>query len=47
MLAFAASLALWGAFMLMDEIFNAYQVESTHTRVFIAQLVTLLVLGLL
>lgn len=47
MLAFGASLALWGAFMLMDEIFNAYEVENTHTRIFIAQLVTLLVVGVL
>jgi hypothetical protein len=47
MLSFAVSLALWAAFMLMDEIFNAYQVENTHTRVFIAQLATLLVVGLL
>ncbi len=45
--AFAVSLALWAAFMIADELFLAYDVEATHMRIFIAQLVTLLALRLL
>ncbi len=45
--AFAASLGLWMAFMLADEVFLAYRVESTHRSVFTAQLLTLAVLWLL
>jgi hypothetical protein len=40
--AFAASLALWAVFMIADEVFVAYEVETTHMRIFTAQLVTLL-----
>ncbi len=45
--AFVVTLALWGAFVLAEEIFLAYVVEATHLRLFIAQLVTLLVIHLL
>jgi hypothetical protein len=45
--AFTASLALWGAFLLADEVFVAYAVAATHLRLFIAQLVTLLAVELL
>jgi hypothetical protein len=45
--AFTAGLALWGAFLLADEVFIAYAVAGTHLRLFVAQLVTLLVIELL
>lgn len=45
--AFAASLGLWAAFMLADEIFTAYRQENAHAQFFIAQLATLLALQLL
>jgi hypothetical protein len=45
--AFTASLLLWGAFLIADEVFIAYPVESTHLLLFIAQLVTLLAIELL
>jgi hypothetical protein len=41
--AFTISLALWAAFMLADETFFAFDAESTHIRIFIAQLVSLIV----
>jgi hypothetical protein len=40
--AFAANLALWAAFMLADEAFGGYEVETSHMRIFTTQLVTLL-----
>jgi hypothetical protein len=46
-MAFLVSLALWAAFMIADEIFMAYDAEATHMRIFIAQLLSLLVLHLL
>jgi len=45
--AFTASLSLWGAFLIADEICLAYALESTHLRLFIAQLGTLLAIDLL
>lgn len=45
--AFTTSLLLWGAFLVADEIFIAYSLESTHLRLFVAQLVTLLAVELL
>jgi hypothetical protein len=45
--AFTASLGLWAAFLVADEIFIAYAVEATHLRLFIAQLATLLAVELL
>ena len=45
--AFAVSLALWSAFILADEVFIAYAVEATHMRLFVAELVSLLVVLLL
>jgi hypothetical protein len=44
--AFTASLALWAAFLLADELFIAYAVEGTHLRLFTAQLATLLAIEL-
>jgi hypothetical protein len=38
--AFIVTLALFATFMLMTEVFLAYDVESTHMRIFIAQLVS-------
>lgn len=46
-LAFTTSLLLWGAFLIADEVFIAYPLESTHFRLFVAQLVTLLAIELL
>ena len=45
--AFVVNLALWAAFVLVDEVFLAYDVEATHLRLFIAQLVTLVAIHLL
>jgi hypothetical protein len=45
--AFTVSLLLWCAFLIADEICIAYPLESTHFRLFIAQLVTLLAIELL
>jgi hypothetical protein len=45
--AFTSSLLLWGAFLIADEVCIAYPVESTHLRLFIAHLVTLLAIELL
>jgi hypothetical protein len=45
--AFTAGLALWGAFLLADELFIAYAVAGSHLRLFTAQLVTLLAVELL
>jgi len=42
--AFTVSLALWAAFMLADEIVFAFDAESTHVRLLIAQLASLLVI---
>ena len=44
--AFACGLALWSAFVLADELFIAYDLEASHLRLFIAQLVSLLFLEL-
>jgi hypothetical protein len=40
--AFTVSLALWAGFMLADETFFAFDAESTHVRLLIAQLASLL-----
>jgi hypothetical protein len=45
--AFTASLLLWAAFFVSDELFIAYSFEATHLRLFIAHLVTLLAIELL
>lgn len=45
--AFGASLALWAAFILADEILLAYETEATHLRIFVAQLLSLLALVVL
>lgn len=42
--AFCASMGLWTAFMLADEIFKQYGTEHAHVLFFIAQLVTLVAL---
>jgi hypothetical protein len=46
-LAFTTSLLLWGAFLIVDEVFMAYAVAGTHLRLFVAHLVTLLAIELL
>jgi hypothetical protein len=46
-LAFTISLLLWSAFLIADEVFIAYPLESTHLRLFAAHLVTLLAVDLL
>lgn len=46
-LAFLASLGLWAAFMIADELCRAYEQQSSHLLIFTAQLATLLVIGLL
>ena len=38
--AFSASVGLWAAFMLADEIFKQYDTEHAHVLFFIAQLLT-------
>jgi hypothetical protein len=45
--AFASALSLWLAFATADEVFITYEVEGTHLRLFIAQLLTLLAVELL
>ena len=45
--AFTASLLLWGSFLMADEIFIAYTLESTHLRLFVAHLLSLMVIELL
>ncbi len=45
--AFAVLLALFGAFMIADEIFRAYDNQAGHMQIFIAQLATLLAVHLL
>jgi hypothetical protein len=42
--AFSASLGLWAAFMLADEIFKQYDTEHVHVLFLIAQLVTFVAL---
>jgi hypothetical protein len=46
-LAFTTSLLLWGAFLVADEVFVAYPLESTHLRLLVAHLVALLAVELL
>jgi hypothetical protein len=46
-LAFTTSLCLWGAFLIADEVCIAYELESSHLRLFSAQLLTLLAIELL
>ena len=45
--AFGVGLGLWAAFLIADEVFVAYPMESTHFPIFIAQLITLLALYVL
>ena len=48
--AFTVSAGLWAAFVLMDELFIAYEIpglEATHVRLFVASLVSLLAVHLL
>lgn len=46
-LAFTASLLLWAALLISDEVFVVYPLEGTHLRLFIAFLMTLLAIELL
>lgn len=43
-LAYAVSLALWATFMIVDEIFIAYEVAGTHLRLLIAEVACLIYL---
>lgn len=45
--AFTISLLLWSAFLIADEVFIAYSLESTHLRLLVAHLATLLAIELL
>jgi hypothetical protein len=45
--AFTTSLLLWAAFLVADEVLIAYPLESTHLRLFVAHLVTLLAVDIL
>jgi hypothetical protein len=45
--AFAVSLALWAAFMVVDEVLIIYDIEGTHRSLFVCGLVSLLALRLL
>ncbi len=46
-LAFAISIALWGVFMIMEEVFIAYQFEPTHMRLGMFEMISLLMFHLL
>jgi hypothetical protein len=46
-LAFTTSLLLWGAFLVADEVFIAYPLESVHLRLLMTHLLTLLAVELL
>ena len=45
--ALGSGIALWGAFMLADEITVKYEFERTHELLFISQIATLIALHLL
>ena len=45
--ACVVSLALWGAFQVLDEVFLAYQTEDVHRSLFVSQIATILLLQLL
>jgi len=45
--AFTVSLLLWAAFCVVDELMIRYDVETTHLRLFIAQLLTLITVVLI
>jgi hypothetical protein len=45
--ACGVSLALWAAFQVLDEVFLAYQPEAVHRAIFLNQIATVLLLGLL
>jgi hypothetical protein len=45
--ACVVSLALWGAFQVLDEVFLAYQTENVHRSIFVSQIATILLLQLL
>ncbi len=45
--AFAVLLALFGAFMIADEIFRAYDNQASHMQIFIALIASLLAIHLL
>jgi len=46
-LAFMFSIALWGVFLLMEEVFLAYHFESVHAGLFEFELISLLAMHLL
>ena len=46
-LTFGISVALWAVFILIEEIFIAYQFETTHIRLLVFELISLLSIHLL
>ena len=44
---FVVGIALWAGFVLADEVLVAYDVEATHLRLLVAQLVSFLAVHLL
>ncbi|MGB6976147.1 MAG: hypothetical protein WBE18_01625 [Gammaproteobacteria bacterium] len=46
-LAFGVSMALWAAFLVMEEVFIAYPFEATHIRLLIFEMICLLMFYLL
>lgn len=45
--AFGASMALWAVFILVDEIFAAYEIERVHLNLLLAKLITLMFIVLI
>jgi hypothetical protein len=46
-LAFIISIALWGVFVIMEEIFLAYSFESTHIRLGMLEMISLFIFHLM
>lgn len=45
--AFGLSMALWAIFIILEELFIAYPFEATHMRLFLFEMLTLMMLHLL
>lgn len=45
--AFTLSIALWGVFIIMEEIFIAYAFETGHVTLFVFEMLTLMMMHLL
>lgn len=46
-IAFGVSMSLWALFIIMDELFIAYNYESTHINIFMLELLSLLAIHVL